>query len=68
VPFLAEKIPEGNRGFAPRLTHPGKIAFYVRHEQRHSDGTEALRHHLQRDGFTGACRSGNQTVAIGHLG
>ena len=50
----------------PRLTDAGEIALDVRGEDRDANTAERLCHYLQCYRLTGAGRSSNQTVTIGH--
>ena len=51
-----------------RLGNPGQVSFDVGEKHRHADPRELLGHHLQRDGFSGARRAGDASVAVGERG
>ncbi len=51
-----------------RGRNAGKIAFDIGHKHRHADGGEGFCQLLQRHGFTGAGRTGYQSVTVSHGG
>src|SRR5687768_3110672 len=51
---------------AAGLSDPGKIAFDIRHENRDAKLTESLCEALERDSFSGAGRTRDDTVPVGH--
>jgi hypothetical protein len=51
-----------------RLTQAAKIAFDVGHEHRHATRTEIFGERLQSDGLSRAGGTGDQAVAVRHLG
>src|SRR5215472_4453700 len=50
------------------LADAGEVAFYIGGEDGHADPAECFRHNLERDGLTGARRTGDQTVPVCHSG
>lgn len=74
---IALRMPVGDADFRQPLLqlfaglashrHAGQIAFNVSHKDRHAAGGERFSQFLQRNGFTGAGRAGDQAVAVGHL-
>src|ERR1700746_4119049 len=42
----------------------GEVALDIGREHRHAGTREAFGHHLQRDGFSGPGRTGDETMAI----
>ena len=53
--------------FPPGWLNPGEIAFHIRHENRNAARAEIFRERLQRDGFAGAGRAGDQAMAVRHF-
>ncbi len=75
---IALRLPGGDANFRqPRQQflallalrgNAGQIAFDIRHKYRHADSGEGFSQLLQRHGFAGAGRAGDESVAIRHRG